>query len=157
MTYQPMRRLIPLAALLCLVLARSALAQNDAKVIATAYVTDLAVNVFTDAADGRMSMDSERAVALQDQYAFSDWNIYDNGVVAIARDNQVLQLANSLSTPDGNYFVFHFRDKGHFVNGTINRNPNDRIHGIAAMFLTTFAADGSSTTAYFSFALTFEQ
>lgn len=157
MTHQPMRRLMPMATLLCLVLSRGALAQTDAKVIAAAKTTDLAVNVFADAADGSVSLDTAHEQTLQTQYADTVWTIYDDGEVAISKNNQMLELANSLSTNDKTFFFFHFRDKDHVVNGTIIRSNTDKTQGIADMFITTFAADGSSATAYLQFALTFTQ
>jgi hypothetical protein len=157
MTYQPMRRLMPLAILLSLVLSRGALAQTNPVVIAAAKTTDLAVNVFADAADGTVTLDTERQKTLQEQYTGTDWSIFDNGVVAISKNNQTVEVANSLSTTDKTFYFFHFRDKDHVVNGTIIRSTTDKTQGVANLFITTFAADGSSTTAYIQFVLTFTQ
>jgi hypothetical protein len=157
MTYQPMRRLIPLAILLSLVLSRGALAQTDAKVIAAAKTKNLVVYVFADAVDGTVALDTGRQKTLQEQYTGTDWSIFDNGVVQISKNNQTVELANSISTEDKTFFIFHFRDKDHVVNGTILRSATDKTQGVVDMFVTTFAADGSSTSAYILFDLTFTQ
>jgi hypothetical protein len=152
---QAIRRLIPLAALLCVALSRSAMAQAMLQNAAT--TTSLTVNVFADTADGRVSLDPNAVQPIQDQYTGTDWGFFDDGTLVIGKNAQPVQQAVYLTTQDRTFFVFHFTDKTHIVNGTVIRSSTDPMQGAADMFVTTLAADGSSTTAYFQFILSFAQ
>lgn len=155
MSNQAIRRLIPLAALLCVALSRSAMAQAMLQNAAT--TTSLTVNVFADTADGRVSLDANAAQPIQDQYTGTDWGFFDNDLLVIGKNAQPVQQAVYLTTQDRMFFVFHFTDKTHVVNGTVIRSSTDPKQGAADLFLTTIAADGSSTTAYIQFTLSFVQ
>jgi hypothetical protein len=155
MSNHAFRRLMPLAALLCVALTRSAMAQ--AMLQNAAMTTSLTVDVFADTADGRVSLDASAAQPIQDHYTGTDWGFFDNGLLVIGKNAQPIQQAVYLATQDRTFFVFHFTDKTHIVNGTVIRSSTDPKQGAAQMFATTLNADGSSTTAYIQFALTFVQ
>jgi hypothetical protein len=152
---QAIRRLIPLAALFCVALSRSAMGQ--AMLLNAATSTSLTVDVFADTADGRVSLNPDAAQPIQDQYTGTDWGFFDDGTLVIGKNAQPVQQAVYLTTQDRTFFVFHFTDKTHIVNGTVIRSSTDPKQGAAELFLTTLAADGSSTTAYVQFLLTFVQ
>jgi hypothetical protein len=152
---QAIRRLIPLAVLLCVALSRGAMGQ--AMLLNAATTTSLTVDVFADTADGRASPNPDAAQPIQDQYTGTDWGFFDNGLLVIGKNAQPVQQAVYLTTQDRTFFVFHFADKSHIVNGTVIRSSTDPKQGAAELFLTTLAADGSSTTAYIQFLLTFVQ
>jgi len=155
LSIQAIRRLIPLAALLCVALSRGAMGQ--AMLLNAATTTSLTVNVFADTADGHVSLDTNAAQPIQDQFTGTDWGFFDDGTLVIGKNAQPVQQAVYLTTQDRTFFVFHFTDKTHIVNGTVIRSSTDPKQGAADLFLTTLAADGSSTTAYIQFTLTFVQ
>jgi hypothetical protein len=155
MSNQAIRCMVPLAALLCVALSRSAMAQAMLQNAAT--TTSLTVNVFADTADGRVSLDASAAQPIMDRYTGTDWGFFDNDLLVIGKNAQPVQQAVYLTTQDRTFFLFHFTDKTHIVNGTVIRSSTDPKQGAAEMFLTTLAADGSSTTAYIQFILSFVQ
>jgi hypothetical protein len=155
MSHSSLRRLIPLASLLCLLLARDAVAQNAPKVIAAAKTTAVDASVIRNLANGETTRDDLSARMLQDQFANVDWVILDSSEVVLSKNNQELFRARYFPSADLTYFQINFRDKDRLLNGTIHRNPSNPAQGFARVFLTTFAADGSATTAILEFLLTF--
>jgi hypothetical protein len=155
MSNQAVRRLVPLVALLCVALSRSAMAQAMLQNAAT--TTSVTVDVFADTAGGQVSLDASAAQPFMDQYSGTDWGFFDNSLLVIGKNAQPVQQAVYLTTQDRTFFLFHFTDKTHIVNGTVIRGSTDPKQGAAEMFLTTLAADGSSTTAYIQFILSFVQ
>jgi hypothetical protein len=150
-----LRRLIVLAPLFCLLAARSTLAQGTPKVIAAAKTMAVDASVIVDLANGQTGRDDVQARMLQEQFANVDWMILDSSEVVLSKNGQELFRARYFPSADLTYFQINFRDKDRLLNGTIHRNASNAAQGFARLFLTTFAADGSASTAILEFILTF--
>jgi hypothetical protein len=155
MSADSLRRLIALTPLLCLLTAGSARAQAGPRVIAAAKTVAVDASVILNLVNGQTGRDDVGARMLQEQFANVDWMILDSSEVVLSKNGQELFRARYFPSADLTYFQINFRDKDRLLNGTIHRNPSNAAQGFARVFLTTFAADGSASTAILEFILTF--
>lgn len=158
MSDQTMRRLLPLAALLVLLTARSALAQGDAQIIAGAHTSGAPQAIgFADTGQSSQISDEVAQTAVT-QFTDTDWAFFDDGLLVIGKNAQPILMTGYLTTSDRQSFLFHRQDAKFAINGTVVRDPQNPKQGVAEFFYTLFAVDGhSASTAYVLVGLTFVQ
>jgi hypothetical protein len=158
MSNQAIRRLMPLAVLLSLLMARSAVAQGTGQIIAGAH-TSGAPNVigFADTAQGSAPSD-DVAKATTDQFNDTDWAFFDDGTLVIGKNAQPILITGYLGSQDKSFFVFHRRDPKFTFDGTVIRDPQNPKQGQAEFWYAVIADDGkSASTSYALISLTFVQ
>jgi hypothetical protein len=158
MSNQAIRRLMPLAVLLSLLVARSALAQGTGQIIAGAH-TSGAPNVvgFADSAQGT-ALSDDVAQATINQFSDTDWAFFDDGTLVIGKNAQPILITGYLGSQDKSSFLFHRRDPKFTIDGTVLRDPQNPKQGQAEFWYAVIADDGkSASTSYVLVNLTFVQ
>jgi hypothetical protein len=153
-----MRRLIPLALLLALLMARSALAQGDGQIIAGAHTSGAPQAIgFADTEQGSQ-ISNEVAQTAVTQFSDTDWAFFDDGTLVIGKNAQPILITGYLTTSDRQSFLFHRQDAKFAISGTVLRDSQNPKQGVAEFWYTLFAEGGrSASTAYVLVGLTFVQ
>jgi len=130
-----LRRLFSLAGLLCLLAARTAVAQGDAQLVIGARVTAAPVGFsFVDSGNS-LSLDSAVAAPLITQFTGTDWAFFDDGALVIGKNAQPLFVIAYIGTDDQTFFVLHRRLPQFTIDGTVIRDAQSK-QGIAEVFIT---------------------
>jgi hypothetical protein len=142
MSYRVMRRLMPLATLLCLLLSRSATA-GEPKIVAKGRpVGNPFVMAIAHTAEGP-ALDGDSAKAIKELLIGTEWTLFDNGQLLIAKDGKTLLGWFAISVGDGIFWV-HVRRGRSDVDGEIYIYE-DQKNGHAQLFWTIWSEDGRSS------------
>jgi hypothetical protein len=146
-----MRRLMPLATLLCLLLSRSAVA--DPKVIAKAQVVGTPfVKAIADDAQGG-AVDKGFAQRVRDLITGTEWTLAETGL-QIAKSGQLVMYSGFLQLSESTYWL-HLREGRLALEGTLFRDSAKKT-GYSEFSWTILSEDGqSSKTAFVSVDLSY--
>jgi hypothetical protein len=118
-------------------------AAGTPSVIAKAQASNAGALVWVDTDKGT-GLDGKTATAIQDQFSGTEWDILDNGVVAVSKGGKVLVAALFASNDDGTFMPLHARIGSMTVDGTIYRNSDDKSKGFGELYINQLASDSKS-------------
>jgi hypothetical protein len=147
------RRLFPLAALLCLLAARSAVAQ-DPQLLIGARVTAAPIGLsFVDSSSG-ISFDDAVTAPLVTQFTGTDWAFFDNGALVVGKDAQPLFAIAHAGTEDLTFFIIHRKLTQFTIDGTVFRDAASK-NGSAEVFITQSLDNNRTATTFLRIPLAF--
>jgi hypothetical protein len=145
MSHQVIRRLIPLATLLGLLLSRTAMAQEP-KVIVKARTVGNPVVMAILQDDHGQQREFENAEAVRHLIDGTDWVLAEDGLRITRNGRPVLRTGFVQLGP--RFFWFHLREGKSLVDGTLV-HPTATKDGFSELCWTVFSEDGRSSVSVF--------
>jgi hypothetical protein len=141
---------------LCLLTARGAAAQGQAKVIAQARIVDGRLFAFVD--DERSArLDPEATRAAAQEMAGSTWTFRENQEVTVSQNGRPLVSGWFMANETATGYLLHRRAGENSIDGWITLDPNNSRQAGAILVISRTAADGSSVTMHVFAQMSFEE
>jgi hypothetical protein len=139
---QVMRRLMPMATLLCLLLSRSATAAEPNVITKAQAVGNPIVFAIADNDQGA-AQDFDAAQAIRDLVVGTDWTLFDNDTLLITNKGKPV-LASAFVKEGSGFFWVHARQEKYQVDGEVYYNA-EKKDGFGQLYWTLFSTDGRSS------------